>query len=217
MVLKNLRNALVPVLVSTVALITISCAATSSATQSSTQQTLSATTTPFAQMGSTTMMVPNTNSMPMGAPKMGTTTPVPPPTSSISATPTPVTVTGYITTEDDFANSLGKDTAGMVYMKMMAMSGLGVTKQKADGSWEFYFFDGKISTGETVNGAWAFNGTGSQLTAWNVIGEAVKTNAKGSVAVTVVGTVNGSMATNPGMDADGRYFPVIAVSSITAN
>ena len=141
----------------------------------------------------------------------------PPPASSVSATPAQITVTGYITAEDDFANGLGADTAGMVYMKMMAMSGLGVTRQKADGSWEFFFFDGKITTGETVSGTWAFNGTGSQLTAWNITGEAAKVNPKASVPVTVVGTVNGSTATNPGMDADGRYFPVITVQSITAH
>jgi hypothetical protein len=126
-----------------------------------------------------------------------------------------VTITGYISTEDDFAMKLGADTAGMINMKMMAMSGLGITRKMDDGTWEFYFFNGGISAGDSVNGKWAFTGTGPQLDAWNIVlGIAAKTPSA-PVPVTVTGVLKGDTMTNPGMDADGLYFPVITVTSIT--
>ena len=127
----------------------------------------------------------------------------------------PITITGYLTTEDDFAANLGMDTAAMVHMRMMAASGLGITRQRADGKWEFYFFNGTISSGMPATG-WTFNGTGAQLTAWNVVTTAAAgTGAMSPVHITVVGTLKGDTTTNPGPDADGLYFPVIAVNSIT--
>lgn len=132
-----------------------------------------------------------------------------------SAAPTTQTWTGYITTEDDFAAGLGEDNAFMVYMKTMAMSGIGITYQQ-NGKWVFLYFDGTISTGNSKgpDGKWAFDGTGSQLKAWNIVADALSRGKYDPVPVTVTGTLNGDTATNPGLDADGLYFPVITVSSM---
>jgi len=144
--------------------------------------------------------------------------PPPKPTStvvnSIKPSGATVTFTGYITTEDDFAMKLGADTAGMIAMKMVAMSGLGITRQMPDGSWEFYYFNGNISKGDSVNGKWVFSGTAAQLDAWNIVLAVAVDHPKNSVPVTVVGIVKGDTMTNPGMDPDGLYFPVITVTSI---
>ena len=125
-----------------------------------------------------------------------------------------LTLKGYITTENDFVHNLGEDTAGMVYMRMMAQSGLGLTFQ-VDGKWVFYYFDGEFAS-YPENGT--FNGTGSQRTAWNIVGEAVKNGgADKSVPVTVTGILKGDTRTNPGEDADGIHFKVITVESMTKN
>jgi hypothetical protein len=122
------------------------------------------------------------------------------------------TFTGYITTEDDFAANLGEDTAYMIYMKPMAESGLGITFQQ-NGTWVFYYFDGTIASGSTK--PWAFNGTGSQLAAWNIVGNQVDNGkARYPVPVIVTGSLNGDTETNPGLDADGINYPVIAVETI---
>jgi hypothetical protein len=105
----------------------------------------------------------------------------------------------------------------MINMKMMAMSGLGITRQMANGSWEFYFFNGGISSGGMVNGKWAFSGTGAQLDAWNIVLAVAANTPMASVPVTATGVLNGNTMTNPSMDADGLYFPVITVSSIVKN
>ena len=134
--------------------------------------------------------------------------------NSIKSSGTTVTITGYVTTEDDFVSKLGADTSGMINMNIMAASGLGITRQLADGSWEFYFFDGGISKGDVVNGKWVFSGTGAQLDAFNLVLAVAAHNPSDSVPVTVTGIVKGDTMTNPGMDADGLYFPVITVSHI---
>jgi hypothetical protein len=152
---------------------------------------------------------------------IGTTTTTKTTTTAVTTTPTasgtPITITGYITTEDDFAAKLGADTAAMINMRMMAASGLGITRQKADGSWEFFYFSGKISGGDKVNGGWTFNGTGAQLDAWNIVTTVANETPNGPVQVTVIGVLSGDTAANPGMDKDGLYFPVISVTSITLN
>lgn len=134
--------------------------------------------------------------------------------NSLKSSGSTVTIKGFITTEDDFASKLGADTSGMINMKMMAMSGLGITTQLANGSWEFYFIDGKISTGGMVNGKWAFDGTGAQMDAWNVVLNIAAKTPMAPVPVTITGVLKGDTMTNPGMDADGLYFPVITVTSI---
>jgi len=132
-----------------------------------------------------------------------------------AAAPTPQTFTGYITTEDDFAASLHEDTAGMVNMEMMAESGLGITFQQ-NGKWVFYYFNGTIASGNA--NPWTFNGTGSQLTAWNIVAAQVNSGgSKNSVPITVTGILNGNTETNPGMDADGISYPVITATSITTS
>ncbi len=177
--------------------------------------TLPATTSAMNMPSPTGSM---TMPMPTGTGSM--TMPMPAATASINfpapfISGTSITISGYITTEDDFAANLGADTAYMIYMRKMAASGLGITHPKADGTWEFYFFSGKISSADKVNDTWTFSGTGAQLDAWNIVGQVVVGNPKASVPVTVKGTLNGDTATNPGLDADGRVFPVITVSSIT--
>ncbi|MDF2502948.1 hypothetical protein [Clostridium sp.] len=135
--------------------------------------------------------------------------------------PTVQTFTGYITSEDDFVASLKEDTAFMVYMRLMALSGLGITFQQ-NGQWVFYYFDGNVSTdNKGTDGKWAFNGTGSQLNAWKIVEAQVKDNNGANkmkpVPVTVTGILSGNTKTNPGPDADGRQFQVITVKSITKN
>lgn len=134
-------------------------------------------------------------------------------------TQTEQTFTGYITTEDDVAADLGEDTAYMIYMKLMAQSGLGITFQK-DGKWVFYYFDGNIATNNKsgADGKWTFDGTGSQLNAWNLVKAQVEAgNPQSPVPVTVTGTLKGNTQTNPGPDADDIDYPVITVNSITVN
>lgn len=128
------------------------------------------------------------------------------------------TFTGYITTEDDFAANLKEDTAYMIYMRLMALSGLGITFQQ-DGKWVFYFIDGNIATdNKKDNGQWAFDGTGSQLDAWRLVEAQAKenngVNKMKPVPVTITGTLNGNTQTNPGLDADGKHFPIITVKSM---
>jgi uncharacterized protein YjdB len=138
---------------------------------------------------------------------------------TIDVKPKVQTFTGYITTEDDFAANLGEDTAFMVYMKLMALSGLGITFEQ-DGKSVFYYFDGNIATNNTNGdgGKWTFDGTGSQLNAWKIVEAQVKenngVNKMKPVPVTVTGTLNGNVQTNPGPDADGIHFQVIKVNSI---
>jgi hypothetical protein len=126
-----------------------------------------------------------------------------------------ITITGYITTEDDFASAKGADTAYMINMSKMAASGLGITKQGADGKWVFYYFSGPFTTTAKVNGAWVFNGTGAQLDAFNLVLSQYNKSQMSPVPATVVGTLKGDTATNTGTDADGFYFSVITVTSIT--
>jgi sulfite exporter TauE/SafE len=135
--------------------------------------------------------------------------------ASVNPRPAVQTFTGYITSEDDFVEPLYQDTAGMVFMRLMARSGLGVTFKQPDGTWMFYYFDGQIASGNEQ--PWKFNGTGAQLTAWNIVGTQVHGGGtKNPVPVTVTGTLNGNKETNPGPDADGRYFPVVTVARISA-
>ncbi len=133
-----------------------------------------------------------------------------------------VSFTGYVTTEDDFATAVSngkgyEDYAGMIYMKMMALSGLGVTFQDNSGKWVFYYFDGQFATNNTAgsNGKWTFDGTGSQLDAWNLVKPLALDSVQKSnpVPVKVQGYLTGKTATNTGLDADGVQYPVITVAA----
>lgn len=185
----------------------------SPAVKSDTQQSQPSTTA-----GNTQSTVPKASPPTPSTPAPSTSSA---PASKAPAPPTVQTFTGFITTEDDFAANLREDTAFMIYMRLMALSGLGITIQQ-NGQWVFYYFDGNISTdNKGADGKWAFNGAGSQLTAWNIVEEQVKenngANKMNSVPVTVTGTLSGNTKTNPGPDADGKQFPVISVKSITKN
>lgn len=132
---------------------------------------------------------------------------------------TQVTFTGYITSEDDFAADLGEDTAAMVYMRLMALSGLGITFQE-NGQWVFYYFDGSFSTDNSkdADGKWVFDGTGSQKKAWDIVAAQMAAGDKfDPVPVKVTGILKGDEATNPGPDRDGLYFQVLTVTRIEAN
>lgn len=124
-----------------------------------------------------------------------------------------INVTGYITTEDDFASGKGADTAYMINMSKMAASGLGITRQGTDGKWVFYYFSGSAK----VNGVWTFNGTGAQLDAFNIVPAQYNKVQMAPVPATVVGVLKGDTATNTGTDADGFYFSVITVTSLIAS
>ncbi|AGK98926.1 hypothetical protein [Clostridium pasteurianum] len=190
---------------------------TSSAVKYDAQQSQSST-----NAGNTQPAVPKAASAPIPT-ETSTSEAATSPSVPVSKTPalTTQTFTGFITTEDDFAANLREDTAFMVYMRLMALSGLGITIQQ-NGQWVFYYFDGNISTdNKGPDGKWAFNGTASQLNAWNIVEAQVKenngVNKMKPVSVTVTGTLNGNTKTNPGSDADGKQFPVITVKSITKN
>ncbi|MFL0196763.1 cell wall-binding repeat-containing protein [Clostridium sp. WILCCON 0269] len=129
--------------------------------------------------------------------------------SSSSGTSTTVqTFTGYIQDEDCFisyAPNYGDDTKMCLSMKSCAASGYGITALQSDGSYKFYYFDGNFATfadGKT------FDGTGSQLSAWNLI---QNTSKKDHVTITVTGTLKGDTKVSPN---DGKSYPVITVSSL---
>lgn len=136
--------------------------------------------------------------------------------SNHDSVPKVQTFEGYITSEDDFAAGLKEDTADMIYMRLMALSGIGITFQQ-DGKWVFYYFDGRFSTDNKKgsDGKWTFDGTGSQLSAWHLVEQKVKSgNGKSPVPIKVTGVLNENTKTNLGPDADGRKFSVITVKSI---
>ena len=140
--------------------------------------------------------------------------------SAPSAQESPVqTFRGYITSEDDFADGKGQDTAKMVDMDTMARSGLGITFQSG-GKWQFYYLDGNFATKNQKGsgGNWEFDGTGAQKQAWQTVEAQVK-NGQGSepVSVTVIGALTGEKKSNPGSDQDGKSFEVISVQSITVS
>jgi hypothetical protein len=197
-----------------------SCGTTATTTMTATQTT---TTTKTA---TTTVSTPGATVVSTLAGTTVTTT-APPVTSMITTTyatmayanviPTgSISVTGYITTEDDFASGKGADTAYMINMSKMAASGLGITRQGTDGKWVFYYFSGTFSGSAKVNGVWTFNGTGAQLDAFNLVLAQYNKVQMAPVPATIVGVLKGDTATNTGIDADGFYFSVITVTSITA-
>ena len=202
------------------ALILVGVTACSGGTSSTTQtSSMAAVTTtmsvpaPSPTTFAVSQLAATSTTMGMSKPKTGFTT-TSTVVNSLKTSASTVTITGYITTEDDYAMKLGADTAGMINMKVMAMSGLGITTQKADGSWEFYYFNGNFSSGDSINGKWAFNGTAAQLDAWNIVLSIAANTPKAPVPATVTGILKGDTNTNPGNDADGLYFPVLTVSSI---
>ena len=94
-------------------------------------------------------------------------------------------------------------------MNAMARAGLGLAVHETE-EWRFYYFSGTFAT--TIFPA--FNGTGAQLDAWNIV---LNTKKNDHIFVTVTGYLDGRSATNPSGDADGVYYPVIEVSTIVEN
>lgn len=122
------------------------------------------------------------------------------------------TFNGFITSEDDFVDPVigadpSKDTRGMILMNAMARSGLGIAVS-TPGGWKFYYLSGDFATTIVP----AFNGTGGQLDAWNIV---LKTTKQDHISVVVTGSFEGKNATNPSGDADGIYYPLITVQTIS--
>lgn len=138
-------------------------------------------------------------------------TPAPTPSIAPSPVSSVVTFTGYIQDEDCFiqyAPNYGDDSKGCLSMRGCAKSGYGITVFRSDGTYEFYYFDGNFAKFSNGN---SFDGTGSQLTAWNLIHDTSKQN---HITVTVSGTLNGNTIVSP---YDGKSYPVIKVSSLIEN
>lgn len=129
---------------------------------------------------------------------------------SITEAPQEQTFTGYIQDEDCFisyAPNYGDDTKNCLSMKPCAASGYGITALQSDGSYKFYYFDGDFATYE--NKVFT-NGTGAQLSAWNLIQNTTKKN---NITIKVTGKLNG----NTKAAADGKSYPVITLSSLVEN
>ncbi|WP_368490300.1 hypothetical protein [Clostridium sp. BJN0013] len=139
---------------------------------------------------------------------------------------TTVTLTGFIQDEDCFVQYVdsdtgkakqnpGNDTKDCLLMQACANSGYGITVLQSDGTYKFYYFDGKFATGK---GESFISGTGTQALAWELIN---KTNKQDHIAVTVTGTLNGDTRTNTNAafpaNADGKYYPIITVSQLYEN
>jgi len=119
-----------------------------------------------------------------------------------------LTFEGYIQDEDCFigyAPDFGSDTKGCLLMHSCANSGYGITALESNGTFKYYYFDGKFSTFADKK---TFDGTGSQLASWNL---ATATTKKNHVTVKVTGTLNGETKVSP---YDGISYPVITVTSL---
>jgi len=120
------------------------------------------------------------------------------------------TFTGYIQDQDCFisyAPNYGDDTKTCLSMKPCVASGYGITALESDGSYKFYYFDGDFATFPDRK---TFDGTGSQLSAWNLIQNTIKKN---NITITVKGKLNGEIKTA----SDGNTYPVITVTSLAEN
>ena len=126
----------------------------------------------------------------------------------VAPVPKVLTFQGYIQDEDCFigyAPDFGSDTKGCLLMHACANSGYGITALESNGTFKYYYFDGKFSTFADKK---TFDGTGSQLTSWNL---ATATTKKNHVTVKVIGILNGETKVSP---YDGISYPVITVTSL---
>ncbi|BAH06014.1 sulfite exporter TauE/SafE family protein [Clostridium kluyveri] len=139
---------------------------------------------------------------------------------------TTVTLTGFIQDEDCFVQYVdsdtgkakqdpGNDTKDCLSMQACANSGYGMTALRSNGTYKFYYFDGKFATGK---GESFIPGTGTQALAWELINN---TNKQDHITVTVTGTLNGDTRTNTNIDfpanVDEKYYPIITVSQLYEN
>lgn len=151
---------------------------------------------------------------------VATVKPAATPTPISAATPTPTTtpavqtLTGYIEDEDCFVwfidkannSNPGEDSKGCLEMKGCATSGYGIAVHQNDGSYKFYYLDGNFSS---FDGGTFVNGTGSQLSARNLI---VNTASPDHISIKVTGTLNGNTKVSP---YDGISYPVITVTNLS--
>ncbi|MDP4177544.1 MAG: cell wall-binding repeat-containing protein [Bacillota bacterium] len=129
---------------------------------------------------------------------------------TIPSNPVVQTFTGFIQDEDCFisyAPDYGSDTKSCLLMKSCAASGYGITALQSDGTYKFYYFDGDFAT---LSKGVLTPGTGSQLTARNLISNTTKAD---HVTVKVTGTLSGQTKTAD----DGNVYPVITVTSLEEN
>jgi hypothetical protein len=128
----------------------------------------------------------------------------------IPLAPVEQTLTGYIEDVHCFFayEDPAKDTKGCLSMLSCAKSGYGITVPQSDGTKKFYFFDGKFPTfadGKT------FDGTDSQLAAWNLIKNITK---KDNVTIKVTGILEETEKTYVNGSGVVYSFPVLKVTSL---
>jgi hypothetical protein len=122
-----------------------------------------------------------------------------------------VTIQGFLIDEDCFIcyPDPAKETLGCLIMPECAASGYGIAFL-SEGKYQFYFFDGAIST--YANGKRNNNATGGQQIAWDYINNNIETN---NIPVKVTGQLTKETRTNPdSATADNKYYKVFKVSSI---
>lgn len=119
-----------------------------------------------------------------------------------------VTFTGYIIDQDCFVSysDPALETKGCLDMPECANSGYGIAT-KEDGKYQFYVFDGKISSlkgGDRIQDA-----TGGQQKAWDFIENSIENK---TIPVSVSGVLTGNSIT-----LGGQTYKEIRVTSISEN
>ena len=141
-----------------------------------------------------------------------TTVNTPKATAKTTSSPTSLSLTGIIIDEDCIVNytrpgdDAGEDTKICLEMPTCATSGYGIAVRQSNNTYKFYYFDGAFAT---LNGKIFKNGSGSQLTSWNLVHN---TKKKDHVTVAVTGIVNGNTKVSP---YDGISYLVLTVSSLS--
>ena len=123
-----------------------------------------------------------------------------------------ITIQGYLIDEDCFVcyPDPAKETLGCLIMPECAASGYGIAFLRS-GKYNFYFFDGNIST--YSSGKRISNANGGQQLGWDFINTYVETN---NIPVKVTGQLTKETRCNPDpLTADNRYYSIFKVSSIT--
>ena len=128
----------------------------------------------------------------------------------VPSVPAVQTLTGYIEDVHCFFSYAdpAADTKGCLSMISCSKSGYGITVPQSDGSKKFYFFDGNFTTfadGKT------FDGTDSQLAAWNLIKNTTKKN---NVTIKVTGILEKAEKTYVNSKGESYSFPVLKVNTL---
>lgn len=119
-----------------------------------------------------------------------------------------VTLTGYIIDEHCFihkSDDPGKDTKMCKLMDACIQGGYGIAVNQPDGSYKFYYFNGKFFTDTK-----ALDGTEGQKLAYDIIKASKKED---NMAVTVTGTFSGETKGSVG-GAEGVEYKVLNVINL---